>query len=125
MGERFRSGDHRYNDTTRRGSTEARLPRHEKTLADILTLRSSDTASPPNSVLPIDVDANANYATMIAIVTIVFVLAVVAIPLSVVATATVLHDDLLEEVADERVPVGHWRPVLDESQRAGERSAAA
>src|SRR6516162_8745196 len=90
--------------------------------------RLERAASPTTSVLLINVDADANHPTIIAIVMIaatISVLTVVEIPPSVVAVARVPHDDLLEEVADERVPVRHRRPVLDEGQRAGERCAVA
>jgi len=85
---------------------------------------------PTNSVLLVDVDADANHTAIVAIVMIpagIMVVAIVAIPASVVviAVAGIPHADLLEVIANERESARDGRPVLDERQGAYERSTAA
>ena len=92
--------------------------------------RDESAAAPTTSVLSIDVDADANDTTIVAIILIpVVVVAVITVPASIVSTVLAIevfpHADLLEVVTDERESIRNGRAVLDECQRARERSAAA
>src|SRR5262245_61268164 len=85
--------------------------------------------APTCSVLPIDVDPDANDRPIVAIIIVMIAVVVVAVPASIVATVEALavfpHADFLEVVADERESIRNGRAVLNERQGARERRAAA